>query len=201
MLKRKKKRQPDEFVPIIASISIIIFISSVFIPFIIITIIQDIFFRPEGDVWLFQAPVTSYYIVGIASVYISLVVGALAFIQAKFNYKTLFKTIITSLAMLPAIITIYFASSNYYYFTDEGIFQRTGVSVGEEVYLWDNDFKEATFISKNINHSTKLYQVEFKTTSGAILTYDFNDELRSKRHMIKYRLEDAGIEIKNVEVD
>lgn len=194
-----RKKEPSDYAIYFLVIGIIVLLSSTFVPFLVITIGQDIFYRPEDSFWLFQAPITSYIIVGVAVALIGAIFCITAYILSKMesrkeNWKTWGMMSIT----IPSLIAIGMAVNQYYYFNDQGIHQSSLTGTNEELYAW-SDMQGVSFISEVTGYVKKLSYMEVKLKNGKTIEYPFNDELRMYRGRIQTALEQVGVEVQHVE--
>ncbi len=194
-----RKKEPSDYAIYFLVIGIIVLLSSTFVPFLVITIGQDIFFRPEDSFWLFQAPISSYLIVGIAVAIIGAVFCIAAYILSKMeSRKESWKTWTLMSITIPSLIAIGMAVNQYYYFNDQGIHQSSLTGTHEELYAW-SDMQGVSFISEVTGYVKKLSHMEVKLRDGRTIEYPFNDELRMNRGRIQTTLEQVGVEVKHVE--
>ncbi|WP_099159299.1 hypothetical protein [Virgibacillus ndiopensis] len=192
----RKKRNSHELVPIFVAIALILSFSSIFAPFVIITIIQDFFFKQVPNIWFFQSPVSSYVIAGVAFLYLGIVVGILAYYQSRIKGKKLFKSLGTIIAFVPGIVLIYLTVNQYYYFTNEGIYQNDLFTIEEELYQWE-EIEKAIVVSKynKKNSEVKLSELQLTTKDGETLSYSYNRELIKNQYYIRNVLEDNKVEL------
>ncbi|MGY0694051.1 hypothetical protein ACW2QC_14935 [Virgibacillus sp. FSP13] len=190
----KKKKRSQDLVPILIAIAIVLGFSSFFAPFVFITIAQDFFYQQVIGIWLFQSPISSYIIGGATFFYLGLVVGILAYFQSRVRGKKLFKTFGTLLGFVPGIIFIYLSVNQYYYFTNEGIYQNDLFSIDEKLYYWD-DIEQAAAVSEKKDNQVSLSRLELTTKSGDILSYRYSRELVKSQYNVRDVLEERGVEL------
>lgn len=179
---------------ILVSLSIILGISGLFAPFVIITIAQDAFYQQTSDMWLFQAPTSSYIVGGAAFVYAGLIFGILAYYQSRQEGKKLFKILLTIVAVVPGAIMIYLTTDQYYYFTDEGIYQNSLFRVEEDFYPWE-DIVKAHAVSEINGNQASLSRLELTTLTGEIIAFRYSRELIQNQRNVRSALDDQGVEL------
>ncbi|WP_106495461.1 hypothetical protein [Lentibacillus sp. Marseille-P4043] len=191
----KKKKRSQDLVPILIAIAIVLGFSSFFAPFVFITIAQDFFYQQVTGIWLFQSPISSYIIGGVAFLYLGLVVGGLAYYQSRVRGKKRLKTVGTLLGFIPGLIFIYLSVNQYYYFTNEGIYQNDLFSIDEKFYDWD-EIEQAAAVSEKKDKQVSLSRLELTIKSGDILSYRYSRELVKSQYNVRDVLEDRGVELK-----
>ncbi|QKY70566.1 hypothetical protein [Lentibacillus sp. CBA3610] len=192
--KNGKNRDP---VPMLTAIAIIMCFMSIFAPFIVMIIFQDVFYyQKQQNSWIFQAPMSSYSLCGAAILYVGIVFGLLAYYRSNWEGKKLITTAATAIASIPALIMIYITINHYYYMTEEGSYHNHLFAMKETLYQWE-EIEQAVAVSNyNENNSeVTLSELQLTTTSGEVLSYRYNRELIRNQRPIRNALEQNNVEL------
>lgn len=172
--------------------AVIILLSSLFMPFVLVFIIQDYLYL-SSEKWFYDTPASAYTLVIIGMVWISIVLLLHLFIQNKFELR--YYKWITIVLLGLSIPFFMFGVSNYYYLDIKGI-HINDVKTFNNInsYEWE-DFKSAKEVYKKSNNVSVLDHYEFETKEGEVITLPANHKVSSARHGILAKLKDSGIEM------
>ncbi|WP_423410157.1 hypothetical protein AABM38_09580 [Heyndrickxia sp. MSNUG] len=174
--------------------AIIMLISSLFMPFVLVFIIQDYLYL-SSEKWFYDTPATAYVLFIIGMLWIPIMMLIHLFIQWKFELRC-YKWI-TILLMTLSIPFFMFGISNYYYLDDKGIhFNDVKTFNTITSYEWA-DFKNAKEVYTKSNNVTVMDHYEFETKKGEIIDLPSNHKVSSYKLRILEKLEEHGIEITN----
>ncbi|WP_217588899.1 hypothetical protein [Lentibacillus saliphilus] len=190
------KKDPTEYVPHFIAVTIILALSSLFMPFIVLPLIQDTVFH-SIPFWFFMAPVSSYFITGGLFLYAALIAGVMAYVQFHIGGKKLQKTAAIIVALLPFWIGGYLVIHQYVYFNDQGIYKNEFFSLDETEYTWDT-VDEAVYYMYNDKGTMRVDSLELVYGDGSVLTFDYNRDISSHRGAIQRTLQDNGVEIQRI---
>jgi hypothetical protein len=172
--------------------AVIILLSSLFMPFVLVFIIQDYLYL-TSEKWFYDTPASAYTLVIIGMVWISIVLLLHLFIQNKFELHYL--KWITILLLSVSIPFFMYGVSNYYYLDDKGIhinYMKTFNTITS--YEWE-DIKSAMEVYKKSNNVSVLDHYEFETQEGEIITLPANHKVNSARPSIIVKLKESGVEM------
>ncbi|WP_053366776.1 hypothetical protein [Bacillus sp. FJAT-27245] len=179
-------RSSDERKVTMVAITIIMFISSIFVPFVIIASIHSMFFF-KREYWFFETP-PSAYVAFMGGMLLSALLFTLYLVSAwKWGSK---KLGIVFLASQILTIPVYIgAVDNYYYATDEGIFFNNLTGYGVKKYSWA-DMERVKIVYRLSNGSVRLDGYEFTDKAGDELLIPYTRRMADSQwkidEVIKY---------------
>ena len=174
--------------------AIILLISSLFMPLVLVFIIQDYLYLSSSK-WFYEAPASAYVVFMIGIQWIALMIMLHIFIQWRFDFK-MFKWI-TMLLMTLSIPCFMFAISNYYYLDDNGIhFNELDTFNTITSYQWA-DFKEAREVYSKSNGVTGLDHFELITTDGEVIELKTSQKMTGAKHRMLEKLNENGVSVTN----
>jgi len=174
--------------------AIILLISSLFMPLVLVFIIQDYLYLSSSK-WFYEAPASAYVVFMIGMQWIAFMIMLHIFIQWKFEIK-MFKWI-TMLLMTLSIPCFMFAISNYYYLDDNGIhFNELETYNTITSYHW-SDFKEAREVYTKSNGVTSLDHFELITTDNEVIELPTSSKITGAKHRILEKLNEHGVNVTN----
>lgn len=175
-------------------LAIILLISSLFMPFVLVFIIQDYLYL-SSEKWFYDTPASAYVLFIIGMLWIPIMMLIHIFIQWKFELR--YYKWITILLMTLSIPFFMFGISNYYYLDDKGIhFNDVNTFNTITSYEWA-DFKNAKEVYTKSNNVTVMDHYEFETKKGEIIDLPSNHKVSSYKFRILEKLEEHGVEITN----
>jgi hypothetical protein len=191
----KKKRNMDS-IQFQVTLIIISFLSSIFVPFIILYPVQEVLFKPE-TVWYFEAPFSAYviFIVAILITSIILLVNVLSDPKTKFMIRMKLGIYLTSLITVVLIIGL--CLFNYEYMNPSGIYKNEFFSLEEEFIGW-NEIIEAKQIFVKKEGITKDDKYYFTLRDGTVLEMDITSKVKKNKRYIRQFLNENGVTLENV---
>lgn len=162
-------RSSDERKVTMVAITIIMYISSFFVPFVIVASIHSMYFF-KREYWFFETPASSY-IAFMGGMLLSAVLFTLYLAAAwKWGSKNLG---IALLALQIFTIPVYIgAVDNYYYATEEGIFFNKLAGYGVKKYAW-SDMESVHIVYRHTKGSVRLDQYKFTNKDGEELVIPY----------------------------
>ncbi|WP_316569387.1 hypothetical protein [Neobacillus sp. YIM B06451] len=159
-------------------ISIMLFIGSLFMPFILVNLIQKALYNTK-EIMYFKTPPSSYVTFGVGMMWIALVLLVFVITKKKFE---LGKLKWLSLLFIPLSIPFFmFSIENYYYLDKEGIHSNELSSYKSvETFRWD-EIKEVKEIYANEKGMTKTKAYKFITKDNRVF------ELPHHKNIIPFR--------------
>ncbi|WP_142752203.1 hypothetical protein [Neobacillus piezotolerans] len=155
----------------ILAISIMLFIGSLFMPFILVYLIQESLYNTK-EIMYFKAPPSSYVTFGVGMMWIALVLLVLVITKKKYEIGKL-KWL--SLLFIPLSIPFFmFSIENYYYLDKEGIHSNELKSYKTiETFRWD-EMKEVKEIYAKEKGDTKTKAYQFITKDNRVFELPHN---------------------------
>ncbi|WP_059173976.1 hypothetical protein [Bacillus sp. FJAT-27445] len=153
----------------ILPISIMLFIGSFFMPFVIVNLIQKAMYHSSTH-WFFKTPTSASITFGVGMMLIALAL----FMYGKTSWK--FKKWLSLFLILISIPFFMFGISNYYYLDKEGIHSDVLKSYNSvETYRWD-EITEVNEVYKKEMNNTHIESYQFKTKDNRVfdLPHDKN---------------------------
>lgn len=188
MLLLRRKAPEEENSAKLVAYTIILFISSFFVPFVIVASFQSMVYFSRSY-WFFSTPPSAYFTFMVGMVFIAVILTFYLFFRQKWE-GTKFKWI-TALLILGSIPAFIFSLTNYYYLDDDGIHYNGLTSLKEKEYQWSKMVR-IHIVYKNHQGTTGLFQYKFEMADGKKITLPFNDKLSEH----KFRIEEKIIEHK-----
>ncbi|MFD1020689.1 hypothetical protein [Thalassobacillus hwangdonensis] len=176
---------------ILLTIAIILFISSLLIPFVVVFLLQDLFFTDRSQ-WFFITPTTAYITFMAGMMWPAIVIFIHLLIQTKYNFKS-YKWV--SIALIPlSIPVLLFGLTNYYYFDDQGINYNHLTTTNQMTYEWDG-FKEVEKIYSKEDGTTTLVEYRFLTKKDEEIFVPVNMDFRNYQSRILKYLEENKVKV------
>ncbi|WP_210365408.1 hypothetical protein [Bacillus sp. REN3] len=189
MFSINKENRPQ----ILLALSIIILLTSLFLPIICVFILQDIFYHSKSH-WIFSTPASAYITFMIGMIWISVVLFFHIFMTSK--YESSIIKWVSSFFILWSIPLFVLGVSNYYYVDERGIHYNYLGSINETAYEWNN-FKEVKEIYSEKNGVSTIEEYEFITNDHEVIVLPFNLEFKEARKNILNILEENGVKVTN----
>ncbi|RDU36073.1 hypothetical protein DRW41_15930 [Neobacillus piezotolerans] len=174
--------------------AIILFVSSSFIPFILVSIIHSSFFKNPNQ-WLFIAPGQGYVTFMAGMFWISFVLFLYVFIQYKYQMKFI-RWIALALFSL-SIPLFMFGSAHYYYFDENGLHYNELDSFNQTtVYDWSS-FKEVkqVYANRPTNNARYLDSYQFIMPDNRHIVVPYGSDLRRNEKRILVKLERSQVKV------
>lgn len=174
--------------------AIIMMICSLFMPFVLVFIIQDYLYL-SSEKWFYDTPSSAYVLIIIGMLWIPIMMLVHLFIQWKFELRY-FKWI--SLVLMTLSIPFFmYGISNYYYLDDKGIhFNDVKTFNTITSYEWEN-FIGAKEVYTRSNNVTIMDHYDFETKDGEIISLASNHKISSHKFRILEKLKEHGVEVTN----
>ncbi|MUV38116.1 hypothetical protein JNUCC1_01940 [Lentibacillus sp. JNUCC-1] len=190
------KKDSSEYVPYFVALAIILAMSSLFMPFFLLPLLQDGLFH-SPDYWFFASPTSGYFITGGLFLYAGAVAGVMAYVQYNVEGKKVQKTIGVLAALLPVLIVGYLTVHQYYYFNNQGIYTSDFLSVEETAHPWES-VSEAVYHMYNDNGTMRVKSLELAYEDGSSLSFEYNHDISSNRVAIQRILQHYGVELERI---
>lgn len=192
ILVRNREASDDNKVKLVAY-TIILYISSLFVPFVVITTYQSMVYTTRSQ-WFFTTPFTAYIVFMAGMLLIAVIFTFYLIFRQKWEGKVL-KWIMTGLILL-SIPSFIFSMTNYYYLDDKGIHYNFITGLQEKDYLWEN-VEKLHKVYRNRQGSTGYYQFKFEMKDGKMITIPFNDKLSENQYRIEEMVKKYNISLKD----
>lgn len=190
----------DESWGVIITIIVISIVSSVFLPFFMVLLLQNAFYH-SMDYYLFAAPNSAYFTFMAGILWIPLILTLYLVFQKISKQKVplwLQRTIVGLLLSL-SILICYFGVNNYYYFDEQGLHYRHLFSQQESLYQW-NEIQEVNQINQVKDGAMTPQKVIFSLKDHKEIVIKYNQTYNVKRGYILAELRDRNIPFNLVNV-
>jgi len=174
--------------PLKISFIVIFFISSFFMPFVLVILLHDVLHFSKSH-WFFRAPFSAYVLGFSGLLLLSILLTLDEIIRSKREddgKKTgpwlIFVSIILS------IICYVYAANNYYFFDDEGLHYNKMFELNQRDLYWD-DFEKVEQVVTRENNMEVYKEHVFFTKEGEEFVIPYEPEFRSHRSEILYLIE------------
>lgn len=191
MIFLKRKEASDENQVKLVAYTIILYISSLFIPFVIVASYQSMVYYSRTQ-WLFATPFSSYITFMAGMIYIAVILTIYLIFKQKWEGKA-FKWAIL-LLVLASIPAFYLSLTNYYYVDDEGIHYNTLTGLKETEYKWE-DISKVHIVYRNHQGTTSLYEYKFELADGSKVTLPFDKKLSDNKRRLTQKIEENQIPV------
>jgi len=192
LLLRRKASEEENSVKLVAY-TIILFISSIFVPFVIVASYQSMVYFSRSY-WFFSTPFSAYIIFMGGMVFIAVILTIYLIFRQKWEGKKLkWITAFLILASIPAFIL---SLTNYYYMDDDGIHYNGLTSLEEKEYQW-NEMARIHIVYKNHQGTIGLFQYKFEMADGSKITLPFDDKLSEHKFRIEEKIKEYEIPVKD----
>ncbi len=190
-----KKRNMDS-IQFQVTLIVISFLSSIFVPFIILYPIQEILFKPQS-VWYFEAPFSAYVIFMAAILVTAIILLINVLSEPKTKMKNMLKLGITFTSLITVVIVIGLCLFNYEYMNSQGIYKNKFFSLEEEFIGWNEitEAKQIFVIKDGITKDDKFY---FTLQDGTIMEMDITGKVKKNKRNIRQYLKKNKVIIENV---
>ncbi|WP_409270290.1 hypothetical protein V1499_12740 [Neobacillus sp. SCS-31] len=173
-------RSSDERKVTMVAITIILYISSFFVPFVVVASIHSMYFF-KREYWFFETP-PSAYIGFMAGMLLSAVLFTFYLLAAwKWGSR---KLGIALLASQLFTIPVYIGSvDNYYFATEEGLYFNKLAGLGVKKYAW-TDMERVKIVYRHSNGSVRLDQYKFINKDGEELSIPYTPDMAESQWRI-----------------
>jgi hypothetical protein len=177
----RKKEDTDQSIAKVVAYTIILYISSLFVPFIVVSTYQSMVYFSRSY-WFFSTPISAYITFMGAMLYIAVLITFYLIIRQRWKGRKVKWGIgILLLASIPAFLL---SLTNYYYLDDSGIHYNSLKGMKEKEYKWENIAK-VHIVYRNHQGTTGFYQYKFEMNDGAIVTIPYNDKLAEHKFKVE----------------
>jgi hypothetical protein len=190
---RKREESSEETQVKLVAYTIILYISSLFVPFVVVATYQSMFQMSRSQ-WFFTTPFTSYIGFMIGMLYIAVVLTVYLILRQKSEAMKL--KWITPILVLLSIPIFVLSLLNYYYIDEAGIHYNSVTSIKEEHYKWE-DVATLHEVYRNHQGTTGYYQFKFEMKDGQIITIPYDDKLRENSRRIEEKVKEFSIVVKD----
>ncbi|MEH7309184.1 hypothetical protein V7137_29535, partial [Neobacillus drentensis] len=169
LIKRRETSEQNH-VKMVAYI-IILFISSLFVPFIAVASYQSMVYFSRSH-WFFSTPFSAYFTFMGGMIYLAVMLTIyLIFRQC---WESLWFKMIMVVMLLVSIPAFVCSLTNYYYLDNDGIHYNTLMGLKEKEYRWDRIAK-VHIEYRNHQGTTSFYQYIFEMPDGSEITIPNSD--------------------------
>ncbi|GHI00953.1 hypothetical protein [Neobacillus kokaensis] len=189
---RKKESAEENSVKLVAY-TIILYISSFFVPFVIVASFQSVVYYSRSQ-WFFATPFSAYITFMAGMFYIAIVFTFFLIFRQKWEGGK-FKSII-SLLLLISIPVFYLSLTNYYYVDDKGVHYNSLISISEEEYKWEN-VNTVHIIYRNHQGIVSNFQYKFQMMDGETITLPYDDKFSENIRRIEEKIQQYHIVVKD----
>lgn len=187
-----KRSHEDGKVKLIAY-TIILYISSLFVPYVIVASYQSMVYYSKTQ-WLFSTPFTAYITFMMGMLFIAIVFTVYLILSVRWDTRT-FKWITVLLILLTVPVFI-LSLTNYYYLDQKGIHYNSLTSLKEREYRWEN-VSTINIIYRNHNGITGYYQYKFLMRNGSEVTIPYSDKLADNMWRMEEMISKYNIKVKD----
>ncbi|MFK9092833.1 hypothetical protein [Bacillus salipaludis] len=192
ILLRRKEVDEEHSVKLVAY-TIILFISSFFVPFVIVASYQSMVYFSRSY-WFFSTPFSAYITFMGGMLFIAVILTVYLILrQRREGIRLKWITGILILSTIPAFIL---SLTNYYYMDDDGIHYNGLTGLGEKEYKWD-EMTNVHIVYRNHQGTTGLFQYKFEMTDGSKITLPFNDKLSANKYKVEQKVKEYKITVKD----
>ncbi|MFZ7946578.1 hypothetical protein [Neobacillus sp. 19] len=189
----KRKEADDEHSVKLVAYTIILYISSIFVPFVLVASYQSMVYFSRSY-WFFSTPFSAYITFMFGMIVIAVILTAYLIFRQRWEGKRLkWITGILILSTFPAFIL---SLTNYYYLDDDGIHYNGLTGLEENEYKWD-EMAKVHIVYRNQQGTTSLYQYKFVMADGSELTIPFNDKLSENKYKVEAKIKENNISVKD----
>ncbi|RHW39069.1 hypothetical protein D1B31_14000 [Neobacillus notoginsengisoli] len=178
--------------PLVFVWAIILFISSLFMPIVFISWIQDLLFYSKSH-WFFVAPQSAYvaFMIGMAWIPIVMIVYLIMNYKYELKFLKMFSLLIASLS-IPVMI---FSATTYYYFDDNGLHYNRLESFNQlETYEWES-FKEVKKNYAKRQNTTYLKEYIFILKDDLEIAIPYEGDIRHNEYRLMDKLNENNVTI------
>ncbi|WP_110112307.1 hypothetical protein [Bacillus sp. CGMCC 1.16541] len=188
--------QESKLIPLQVVFICILFLSSIFFPFVLVYPIQE-WLMSSDTYWFFQPRMYSAVIFIGAITSLCIIWSALLIYVTKAKKRS--RMVLTGGILLCFVSLVVSISSSFYYehMSNEGICINSLTSFDEQCYRWD-EVKDARSILASSEQETKELALVFSFNDGTEWEFPLNHKLMSNKSRITAMLRDQNIEVERV---
>ncbi|MCJ7842284.1 alkaline shock response membrane anchor protein AmaP [Lederbergia sp. NSJ-179] len=175
--------------------SIICFLFSLFVPFILLYPIQELLYRPD-DFFYFEPYFKAYILFMAMLVVISLIPIGNILIKPTKNFNRIIKYCILTIISILTIATVFLCFNHYKYMNKEGIYLNHFFSLKEEFTSWD-EIEKVEQVMVNEDGVTRVDRIVFTLKDGFTLELDNSTRLSKAKNNVNTELQARGLKMEN----
>ena len=187
---KRKEQSEDNHVKLVAY-TIILFISSLFVPFIAVASYQSVAYFSRAQ-WFFSTPFSAYLTFMGGMIYLVVILTVYLIFRQRWEglwFKSI--VIIMLIASIPAFLL---SLTNYYYLDKDGIHYNKLTSLNEKEYRWDQIAK-VHIVYRNHQGTTGFYQYRFEMPDGSEITIPYNEKLAEHKWRVEKKIKENKIPV------
>ncbi|MCM3768745.1 hypothetical protein [Neobacillus niacini] len=192
-LKRMEASEEDS-VKLVAY-TIILYISSFFVPFIVVAAYQSLVYYSRSQ-WFFATPFSAYVAFMGGMLYIAALLTVYLILRQKWEGAKLKLKLVIGVFAVLSIPVFLLSLTNYYYVDDKGIHYNQLISFQEAEYKWEK-IETVNVIYRNQQGTTSYYQYKFELANGSTVTLPYNGKFNENRWRINAKIEQYQIKEKD----
>lgn len=187
----KKIKDEEQSQAKLVAYTIILYICSFFVPFVIVSSFQSTIYYSR-TYWFFSTPFSAYVAFMAGMLYIAVVFTLYLIFRRR--WESIRIKWITGILLLASIPGFILSLSNYYYMDDEGIHYNALNSLGETEYGWKN-IDKVHIIYRNHQGTISLYQYKFEMKNSKKITLPYDEKLAEHKYKIEKIIKDNKITV------
>ncbi|MDN3018697.1 hypothetical protein PH210_21145 [Paenibacillus sp. BSR1-1] len=188
LLQKRKESTEDSQVKLVAY-TIILYISSLFVPFIVVASYQSMVYYSRNQ-WFFTTPLSAYITFAAGMLIIAFALTVYLIFRQRSNGSGL--KWVTWVLILGSIPVFVMSLTNYYFFDEKGIHYNSLTKIREEDYEWDK-IKKIHIVYRNHQGTTSILQYQFESRNGREITIPFNDKLSENKWRVEKMVKENNI--------
>lgn len=192
ILIKRREASEDHHVKLVAY-TIILYISSLFVPFIVVATFQSMVYYSREQ-WFFSTPFSAYITFMGGMLFIAIVFTFYLIFRGRWEGRT-FKWVI-GILLITSIPAFVFSLTNYYYLDDEGIHYNYLTSIKETEYKWD-EITKVDVVYRNHQGTTDLFQYKFEKADGSKVILLFDQYLSEHKLRLEEKIKENDIPVKD----
>ncbi|MGG1679146.1 hypothetical protein ACIFOT_25985 [Neobacillus sp. NRS-1170] len=190
LLQKRKEHTEDNQVNLVAY-TIILYISSLFVPFIVVASYQSMVYYSRTQ-WFFTTPLTAYITFAAGMLIIAFALTVYLIFRSRSDGREI--KWVTWVLILGSIPVFFMSLTNYYYFDEEGVHYNSLTKIKEEEYRWDK-IKKVHIVYRNHQGTTGILEYQFENRNGRKITIPFNDKLSENKWRVEKMIKENNIPI------
>ncbi|MEH7077017.1 hypothetical protein [Neobacillus drentensis] len=187
---KRKESSGSNHVKMVAY-TIILFISSLFVPFIAVATYQSVVYFSRAQ-WFFSTPFSAYITFMSGMIYLAVILTLYLIFRQRFE-GSLFKVIFIVL-LLSSIPAFVLSLTNYYYLDKEGIHYNNLMGFDEKEYRWDK-MARVHIIYRNHQGTTGFYKYRFEMKDGSDIMIPYNEKLAEHKWRVEEKIKENNIQV------
>ncbi|WP_066061841.1 hypothetical protein [Neobacillus soli] len=193
MILVKRKESAEENHVMLVVYTIVLYLSSLFVPFVVIASYQSTFYFSRAQ-WFFSTPFSAYITFMGGMLFIAVILTIYLIFRERWEGPR-FKWI-TGILIIASIPAFIFSLTNYYYLDEDGIHYNSLMGLKETEYKWE-EITKAQKVYRNHQGTTSLLQYNFEIGDSGKVTIPFNDKLSEHKWQLEEKLKENNIPMKD----